>query len=274
MNIIKEIESSLKLSSLSLIIFIIIIYIEPFIMKMINNINVIQIFLFYYISWHTIKMFFLGIFLAPIFLVIAYYVVSPVLAYEVLLEAKLFGLKLVKIGGDIDIDWVSVLTYAYMLFGPIIIVVRLVSILPSENIVYFYLVAWDLFMRNAFIVFLALLTPFWLREVSRVRELYPKFKIDYPSRFLKILAVILIGVGSITALVPLFMELLSIFRDILIATYLFIAAILLGYLPMLSMVLGWLINFRFIPKEIVMKPVTRFASIIERKLLLGNIEIT
>jgi len=274
MNVIKRVKESIKLAFVSIVIFVLMILVEPFIMMLINRIDVIQVFLFYYISWHTIKMLFLGVSLSPIFLLIAYYIFSPILAYEILLEAKLFRLKLIKITSNINLDWTSILIYAYILFGPIIIVVRLVSILPTEDLVYFYLVTWDLFMRNASIVFLVLLTPFWLREICRVRELYLKFRLDYPSRVLKLLALILIGVGSITALVPLFLELLSIFRDLSTAIQLFIGAILLGYLPMLSLVLGWLINMRFIPDDIVKKPVIRLESIIEKNLLLSSVEIT
>lgn len=273
MSFLRSVKRSIAFSLLSIMIFMLMIFIEPFVIKSINKINVIQLFLFCYISWHVIKMFFLGVFLSPIFLLIAYYIYSPILAYEILLEAKVLNLKLVKSTENINIDWISILTYAYILFGPIVIVIKLVLISPTENLIYFYLVTWDFFMRNASIVFLILLTPFWLREVCRIREFYQKVRLDYPSKLLKLLALTLIGVGSITALVPLFLELLSIFRDLLIATQLFIGAVLLGYLPSLALVIGWLINMKFIPNNLVKKPVIRLESIIEKNLSLSKVKI-
>ncbi len=269
----NNIKKMIILTIIAIIALGIILTVEPFVLRSINRIRVIQIFLVYYISWHTIKMFFVGIILAPISLIIANYFLSPLLSYEIILEKKLLNLKLVKVTDNIMLDIESVLVYSYILFGPLTIVIRILSILPTEDLIYFYLVSWELFMENAPYIFLFLLVPFWLREMCRIRELKSKFRMTYPSKLLGLIAIILIGVGSITALVPLFLEILNIFKNFWISIELFIGAVLLGYLPMLSLVLGWLLNLRITNDDLVNSPVRKLEKIIENKVDISIISI-
>ncbi len=273
MRYFKSIKKMSIFTIIAVITLIIISFIEPFVLKSINKIRVIHVFLVYYISWHVLKMFFVGVVLAPISLFLANYVISPLLSYEIILEKKLLGLKLVKVSGNINIDFESILVYAYILFGPLTIVIRIMSILPTEDLIYFYLVSWELFMKNAPYMFLFLLIPFWLREMCRIRELRSKYRVTYPSRSLGLIVIILIGVGSITSLVPLFLEILSIFKDLGLAIELFVGAIFLGYLPMLSLVIGWLFNLNATERDLVSLPIRKIEEIVESKIEIHTMSI-
>lgn len=255
---IKEIKNSLIILVLSSIIFGLLLLTEPYFMKLLTRIPNLTLFLTIYILWHTVKFFFLGMLLGIIAIPLTYYIIGPLLAYELIVENKLLKLRFVKLNDEPKLSKLSVFKYAYILFGPIIIVVKIVSTFTSENVIVFYLAAWEIFMKLAPYICIFLVVPYILREKCIIRELNMQYTLNYPSKLLGFIALIIIGVGSVTAQVPLFMEIYSLVGDVNLAIELFIEAILLGYMPMLSLVLGIM--------EVLMMRNSRYLNIVLRRM--------
>jgi len=72
----------------------------------------------------------------------------------------------------------------------------------------------------------------------------------------------IVGVGSIVALVQLYMEFLAVFGDFSLVTKLFIYAILIGYIPALGLVIGYMTGLFLLGGELLDRAVSMYENLV------------
>jgi len=208
----------------------------------------IFVFLNGYIVWSAIKMISLGLivgsivaFLMPIF--------SFFLQKEMKLE-NLFGRNIILLDMNSHITIDRILFYAYLLFAPTVILTKLFVALKSGDMFKYYMMVGELSKHYLWLLLIILVTPYLLVDKSRLRNFdTKKLLMKYPSLFLSLFAVVILGGGSVVSLVPIYYDLLSIFRDPILTLQLFIYSIVYFYLPSLGCVIGYLIAGLYLNKN-------------------------
>ena len=193
--------------------------------------------------WSAIKYSILGLAIGIIAIPFMYFIVSRLLAVEIIVERKLRISNIAIFDKYPKIGVLNVLIYAYILFAPIIILVRILS--GGEASALLYVDMLSLVLPNMHYILLFLLTFYILRDSSRVRELKGPLLVACPSKILFLIFTVIVWIGSITALVPIFYDILAHIKEPSLSMSIFIALILNGYIPPLVQLLFFLIILKY-----------------------------
>ncbi len=227
------------------------------------------------VAWHSAKYFLLGLFLGTIAIPIMRYFIAPVLALEIILEAKILHVsRLVILKTRRSFFKPAIFKYAYILFGPVMLIVRIFTIVSSGDPLRFYLVAYEFIRQYAPLLVIILVLPYWLIEYSNLRELRAQNTMYFPSKLLWCFYMIIVGIGSLTALVPIYVEAVIIFGDLYLALWFIIIVILASYTPLLFLVIGVFSAIYHISPDILQKIVDGFELMVIKNVRVGRVEIS
>ena len=251
-----------------LVILILAFVFEPFVMNTITRLSDLRLFAWSLISWYSFKYFLMGILFSIPFIVLSY-LLSRVLALIVILETKIRFSKIIYINKSFEISLFSYLEFSYLLYGLIPMLIRIFSVFPAnKDVVTLYVtIVFSVIIYAPYIIPLmaAIVLPLaWIREKSQIRRLKGNFCLGYPGTIIDAFFLLFIGVGSITALAPMYFELLNISGNPLFSLELFIYIILLGYCPSLTFVLGVCIGIMVLGKRFIIKATKKFENIVTK----------
>ena len=220
------------------------------------------------ISWFSFKYFLIGILFSIPFVTLSY-IFSIILAFLVILETKIKLSKIVHVKKSFNLSWFSYLKFGYLLYGFIPMLVRIFSVFPANKdiITLYTAIVFLVIIYIPYIIPLmaAVILPFALiMERSRIRRLKSNLCLGYPSIIIDALFLLLIGVGSITALAPMYFELLSISGDPWFSFELFMYIILLGYCPSLTFVFGIHVGLLVLGRKTIERFIGVFENIIRK----------
>ena len=200
------------------------------------------------IAWLSSLQLFFGIALGIVAIPLMILIIAPLLGLEIVLEKKIGLTNAVIIDAKPENSVFSIFFYSYILFGPVVIITRISSAIGEQSMFQYFLVVGEYVRGLMPIVLIFLVSPYILRDRSRIRSMKKNLTISYPSKLQEFVLVIVIGVGSVAALAPLYTELVAIVQDETLALTLFIYAVLLGIIPSIMMVIGFFIGAAIIGK--------------------------
>ncbi len=221
------------------------------------------------IAWLSLTQMMLGILLGIIAIPIIITIVSPLLGLEIFLEKKLRVARPVKLDKKPKFSYIAIFLYGYILFGPVVILTKMLTTVGSMEMIIYYIIAVDYMRKFMPLILIILVSAFMIRDMSSIRHFKDNLTLSYPSRFLQFILIFIVGMGSIATLVPMYYELLSIFHDRSLALKLFIYAILLGYMPSLAMTIGYMISLLLVGRYFFDKALELLENIL---LKYANVE--
>lgn len=248
----------------SAVLFAVFSLIHPIIISKAARTGDIFYFLNIYVLSTSLSRFFLGIFIGVVTLPIVVFFVAPLFGLEVSLEKRLRISNVVIMTQKPKTSILSVFLYAYILFGPTVILVRIATTIKSGDMIVYYLAFGDVMLSAMPYLLVFLVVPCIIRDLSCVRSLKSNLTIGYPSKLLQLILLIIVGVGSIASLAPMYKELLDIVHDPNLALGLFIYAIMIGFMPAFCMVVGYIIGAIVISRQYFYKSIEKFEQIVYR----------
>ena len=250
---VRELVPNFVIFVLSLLLYVVMTALEDAIVKPLFRKDLF-LFLNVYISWSSIRMFFLGIALGLVILIFL-----PLFSYFVAFELNIerfFGRNIVILNLEPKLTLDRIIVYGYILFAPIVILTRVLVALKPGDMFNYYIFIGEIAKQFLWIVLIILVTPYILVDKSRIRYLdKKKLLLKYPSLLMTIIAVLILGAGSIISLAPMYYDLLTIFRDELLTLELFLYAIGLFYLPSLASVIGYMLGLIILGKRVFVKAI-------------------
>ena len=113
-------------------------------------------------------------------------------------------------------------------------------------------------------ILLFLVSPYILRDKSSIRALKKNLTITYPSRIQQFILTIVVGMGSIAALAPMYTELVTIVGDSSMALMLFVYVILMALVPSITVIIGYLIGATKIAGPLFHKSIEKLEKIVKK----------
>ena len=261
----KKLIINLILFIASILIYLAFMSIDRIVMNAIKTVlkgvRDIPLYILYITLWSAVKYSVIGLAIGIIAIPFMYFIVSRLLALEVIVERKLKISNVALFDKYPKIGIFNLLIYAYILFAPIIILVRILS--GGEASALLYVDMLSIVLPNMHYILLFLLTFYILRDLSRVRELKGSLLVAYPSKILFLIFTIIVWIGSITALVPIFYDILNHIKEPSLSMSIFIMLILNGYIPPLIQLLFFLMILKY-NDEYFKLAISKFESIVER----------
>lgn len=225
-----------------------------------------RIFIWSYIAWETLKYLITGLALSLPFLLISWLVHAHLFALGLILESKIGVCSLVEVPRP-RIRMIPFLVKSgYVIYGILPLLVRLLSSLPSLEIstLTIYLMFMGTFTPLAPYIAMVLLPLIWLREHCAVREYSKDSTLKLPGKVIGLIIVLLVGVGSVFALAPIYFEILEIFGNPVLSLELFTYVVLIGYVPALGLTCGIFLGIRTLWVRLSNKPIESFERCVAR----------
>ncbi|MEX0567572.1 MAG: hypothetical protein Q6363_000225 [Candidatus Njordarchaeota archaeon] len=223
-----------------------------------------------YIFLVSLSRFFMGISIGIISIPVVVFIVAPLFGFEVSIEKKLRVSNIVILSRRPKLSFLSVFLYSYTLFGPAIILVRIMTTLGSKDMITYYLAAGGIMLSAMPYLLVFLIAPCIIRDLSSVRSFKDNLTMSYPSKLLQLILLIIVGMGSIAALAPMYWELLSIVKNPDMALKLFLYAIAMGYVPAFCMVCGYMLGALVVSKPYFGKSIEKFEGIVSK---IGKVSV-
>jgi len=235
----------------------------------------IWLYVFLSVILSSIKFFFLGISLGVIFVPVAYYIIAPIVAYEIVLESKLWFLpKPVYMDSRPKFDMVSIFSYALILYGPVLIPMRFITIISFEQLIGLYMHILNLVLSLAPYICIPIVSIYWLRDYSKIRVLRRKNTIALPSILFEWVLVILILFASTFTIALMYLAILEIFVDPIASFIALLIMIFLGYGPVLMMVFGLFLSGMYLFDDYITKIFQKFENIVVEKADAKSVSIS
>ncbi len=192
------------------------------------------------------------------------FIIAPLFGIEIALEKKIRLSNVVIIDANPENSISSVFLYSYIVFGLVVVITRIIAI-GGQDILESYFIALGFVIRTLIpFILLFLVSPYILRDKSSIRALKKNLTITYPSRIQQFVLTIVVGMGSIAALAPMYSELVTIVGDVSTALMLFIYIILMALVPSITVIIGFLIGIMKIAGPFFQKSIERLESIVKK----------
>jgi len=202
------------------------------------------------------------------------FIVAPLFGMEIVLEKRIRLTNVVIIDAKPKTSVFSVFLYSYIMFGVVVIITRILST-GGQGMMGYYLMAAGVVIRTLIpFILLFLVSPYILRDLSSIRSLRKNLIVAYPSRLQQFILTIVIGMGSIAALAPIYTELVTIVGDPSMALVFFIYIILMTLVPSITVVIGFLIGSMIIAKPFFQKSIEKLEKIVKKYGKAKTISLT
>ena len=254
----------------SLLFVVIVTALWPFIWDIVKKSDDVFVVLNALIAWLAALQLLLGILIGIVAIPFVMFIVAPVLGFEIVFEKKIGLTNAVIVNEQPKNSVFSIFLYSYILFGPVVIITRILSTIGEQEMLQYYFIVGDYMKKSMPIILIFLVSSYILRDFSRVRSIRKNLIIYYPSRLQQFILVIIVGMGSIAALAPMYSEIVAIVGNKSLALKFFIYSILLGIIPSITMVIGFLIGIMVVGKPFFMKAVDIFEKIVKK---YGKVEM-
>jgi len=211
-----------------------------------------------------------GIAVTPVII----FIIAPLLGMEIALEKKIRLTNVVIIDAKPENSIFSVFLYSYIVFGIAVIIARIIAI-RGQNMMESYFTAAEFVIKVLIpFILLFLVTPYILRDRSSIRSLKKNLTVTYPSRLQQFMLTIVVGMGSVAALAPIYTELVILIGDELTALVYFIYVILMILIPSITVVIGLLIGTTAIAKPFFQKAVENLEKVVRKYGKAKTISLT
>jgi len=211
-----------------------------------------------------------GIAVTPIIV----FIIAPLFGMEIVLEKKIRLSNVVVIGEKPENSIYSVFLYSYIVFGLVVLIARIIAA-GGQEMMNSYFIALGFVIRILIpFILLFLVSPYMLRDKSSIRALKKNLTITYPSRIQQFILTIVVGMGSIAALAPMYTELVTIVEDASLALTLFIYVILMALIPSITVIIGYLIGTTKIAGPFFQKSIEKLEKIVKKYGKVKTISLT